>query len=78
MSDQIPHDYSKQDVIDLANWLMAENAYFNNWIHSAMYEKQTELIGQLHDARDGTSTWYGCIANSKCALRIPARRTQWS
>jgi len=39
-------------VIDWENWLMAERANFNNWIRSAMYEKQTELIGQLDDARE--------------------------
>src|ERR1700736_1471204 len=52
MSDQIPHDYSQQDVIDWVNWLMAEDAYFNNWIRSAIYEKQTEPLGQLDDARE--------------------------
>ena len=71
MSDQIPHDYSKQDVIDLANWLMAENAYFNNWIHSAMYEKQTELIGQLHDARE----WNDYLARVYSELQVRASDT---
>jgi hypothetical protein len=71
MSEQIPHDYSKQDVIDLANWLMAEDAYFNNWIHSAMYEKQTELTGQLHDARE----WNDYLARVYSELQVRASDT---
>jgi hypothetical protein len=71
MSDQIPHDYSKQDVIDWANWLMAEDAYFNNWIRSAMYEKQTELIGQLDDARE----WNDYLVRVYSELQVPASDT---
>jgi hypothetical protein len=71
MSEQIPHDYSKQDVINLANWLMAEDAYFNNWIHSAMYEKQTELTGQLHDARE----WNDYLARVYSELQVRASDT---
>src|ERR1700694_3923651 len=71
MSLQIPHGYSKQDVIDLGNWLMAEDAYFNNWIRSAMYEKQTELTGQLHDAR----AWNEYLVRVNSELRARASDT---
>ena len=71
MSEQIPHDYSKQDVINLANWLMAEDTYLNNWIHSAMYEKQTELIGQLDDARE----WNDYLARVYSELQVRASDT---
>ncbi|POX97153.1 hypothetical protein C3469_24360 [Mycobacterium kansasii] len=40
------------DVIDLAQWLIAENGYYTNCIHSAWYQNQTELTAKLHEAQE--------------------------
>ncbi len=32
----IASDYTKQDVIKPAQWLIAENAHYTNYVHSAM------------------------------------------
>jgi hypothetical protein len=48
----VPIDYTKQDVINLAQWLVAENAFYTNYIHAAMYQKQMELTAKLREVRD--------------------------
>lgn len=64
MSYTLPDHYTKHDVISVAQWLMAEDAYDNNWIHSAMYEKQSELTAKLRDARE----WNGYLAGINAEL----------
>ncbi|ORV80861.1 hypothetical protein AWC11_27785 [Mycobacterium interjectum] len=52
MLSGIASDYTKQDVIKLAQWLIAENAYFTTYVHSAMYHKQEELTAHLREAQE--------------------------
>jgi Mg2+ and Co2+ transporter CorA len=52
MLSGIASDYTKQDVIKLAQWLIAENACHTNHVHSAMYHKQKELTAELREAQE--------------------------
>ena len=52
MLSGIASDYTKQDVIKLAQWLIAENAYYTNYVHSAMDHKQKELTAKLREAQE--------------------------
>lgn len=45
MPSDIPDDYTRQDVINLAQWLIAENTHL-------MSRKQIELTARLQDAQE--------------------------
>jgi predicted transcriptional regulator len=45
MPNSVPHEYGRQDVIDLAQWLIAEN------VHS-VHRQQMELAAKLQEAQD--------------------------
>jgi hypothetical protein len=51
MLSPVESDYTTQDVINLAQWLIAENTYYTNYIHSAMYQTQVELTAKLHETQ---------------------------
>ena len=55
MSTGVPDNYTKHDVINLAQWLIGEKTHYTNYIDSAMYQKQMELTAKLREAQDRTS-----------------------
>ena len=55
MGDISNHDtYTTNELINVAQWLFAENIYYANRFHAAMYRKQMELVAQLHETRQHT------------------------
>lgn len=68
MTSAVESDDSKQDVINLAQWLIAETTYYTNYIHAAMYQKQMELTAKLHDTQQ--SNEHLVAANTELQERI--------
>ncbi len=52
MTGDISNKDATDNLIDVARWLIAENAHHANHIHVGMRRKQMELVAQLHDARE--------------------------
>ncbi|TXI57972.1 hypothetical protein [Mycolicibacter arupensis] len=52
MPTSIPADFTKDDVVNPAQWLIAENGYYADYLGSAMYQKQMELTAELHQVRE--------------------------
>ncbi len=46
------NDQSTPEAISLAQWLIAESAFYTNYIHSAMYRRQMELTAELQEAQE--------------------------
>ncbi len=67
MLPDIANDHTTQDVIDLAQWLIAENAFYTNYIHSEMYRKQMELTAELREAQEHNE--YLAAANTELQER---------
>jgi hypothetical protein len=52
MLGDIANRYTTQELINMAQWLIAENTHYTNYIHAAMYRKQMELVAQLHQTHE--------------------------
>jgi hypothetical protein len=54
--DDISNDDTSttDELINLAQWLFAENSYYANHFRAEMYRKHMELVAQLHEARQHT------------------------
>jgi hypothetical protein len=50
MLNHTANDYTAQQQIDLARWLIAENTFSTNYVHAVMYRKQMQLNAELHEA----------------------------
>ena len=59
----IPESYTSDDVVNLAQWLIAEKTPYTNYIHSGMYQKQMVLTAKLHEAQDRNE--HLAVANSE-------------
>lgn len=68
MPTGIPESYTRDDVINLAQWLIAEKTHYTNYIHSANYQKQMELTAKLHEAQDRNE--HLAAANSELQERL--------
>ncbi len=62
------HTDTTDELINTAQWLIAENTYYTNYIHAAMYGKQMELVAQLHEAGEQNDRL--AAANSELEERI--------
>jgi len=51
MMGEAANDCTAQQLIDVAQWLIAEKTFHTNYIHASMYRKQMELTSQLCEAQ---------------------------
>ncbi len=70
MPGETPDAYSTDEPINVAQWLIAENTHYTNYIHAAMYRKQMELVARLHQAREHNERL--AAANAKLEERVAA------
>lgn len=52
MPPDIAQGRTPQEVIDVAQWLIAENAFYTNYIHAGMYETQMKIVAELRAVQE--------------------------